>query len=296
MDNGSTREVDINFPQGLSSTSNCQLAFTGLTTPAAPQSRNWDASVDTLNVSNINVNPATSGSLLTDIVGPPQFLGKILKQTNATFSSPVTMLYQIVNPAGSKDVLTSLNIPILTSWTGVTASASTGNLTMGLSAISVTGLNVASTPSQDAYVNLTIVAQSPATSATNTFYWDATVNTVAYPTQNTLIADADTDLVKVALTAPVSSTKMDRNYINPFKGETVNLTYAIGAVSDVFVGVYNVAGQLVYTWVNDKAVPIGTKVSIWDGKVDKESLASGVYVIYIQIGSYKETRKLIIIK
>ncbi len=295
-DNGKTKRVDITFANGgLPISQTCIFTFTNITTPATAQSLTWTATVDTGTVSGINSSPASADALTVYVVGPPQFTAKILQTVNATLNSTATILYQVKNPAASRDTLTGVNIAIPSGWTALSARTDSGTVTVpgGGGSVIIGGLTVTSTLTQDAYVNVTIQATSPASGTVFTF--NARVNTGLYPAANTLIINAGSSDVQITLTTPVASMAVNKNFINPLHGDLATVTYSVAADADVYVCLYSVHGDLVK--VLDKGhKAMGTYMVTWDGKASGSNVASGVYIIFVQVGSFKDNRKLIVIK
>jgi hypothetical protein len=97
-----------------------------------------------------------------------------------------------------------------------------------------------------------------------------------------------------------------QNYPNPFcpirNGHT-RIEYSLYDVtgiqlSRVSIRIYNVAGELVRTLLDDINIPAGTKTFVdWDGKNDSGELVSdGVYLCQLTTPDYKKTIKIILIK
>jgi len=98
-----------------------------------------------------------------------------------------------------------------------------------------------------------------------------------------------------APTAPVSAA-LYQNQPNPFN-PTTRIRYDVPAPgAQVDLAVYDVAGRLVRMLLsrNESA---GRKAAEWDGRNDDgASVASGVYMYRITIGSFAETRKMVLLK
>jgi hypothetical protein len=83
---------------------------------------------------------------------------------------------------------------------------------------------------------------------------------------------------------------LDQNYPNPFNPETM-IRFAIPQAIDVEMIIYDVTGKVLMKPVKEHLVP-GYYNVIFDGS----HLASGVYFYHLKAGTYKQTRKLILLK
>ena len=85
-------------------------------------------------------------------------------------------------------------------------------------------------------------------------------------------------------------------YPNPFSHSTT-LSYAVDkAQAQVFIGVYNLKGQLVRSLV-DQMHGKGTYQQSWDGRDShNHQVSSGVYFIRMQVADYHETIKVLLSK
>ncbi len=86
-----------------------------------------------------------------------------------------------------------------------------------------------------------------------------------------------------------------QNYPNPFNPTTV-ISYGLPKNADVKIDVFNLLGQRVLTLVDGRQ-QAGFKSVIWDGKDGAgNAVASGVYFYKIDAGSFKDSRKMIMLK
>jgi len=88
-----------------------------------------------------------------------------------------------------------------------------------------------------------------------------------------------------------------QNYPNPFNPST-SIKYFVGGDSraKVSLKIYNVAGQLVKTLVDEEKFP-GEYGEMWNGKNEKnEDVASGVYFYKLKVSDYSETKKMVLLK
>ncbi len=85
------------------------------------------------------------------------------------------------------------------------------------------------------------------------------------------------------------------NYPNPFN-PTTNISFALPVDSKVSLKLYNVAGQLVRTLVNE-TMPAGNHTVTWDGSNSNgEKVASGIYFYKLNAGDFSKTMKMVMTK
>ncbi|MCJ7457935.1 MAG: T9SS type A sorting domain-containing protein, partial [candidate division Zixibacteria bacterium] len=88
---------------------------------------------------------------------------------------------------------------------------------------------------------------------------------------------------------------LNANYPNPFN-PTTNISFALPIDSKVSLKIYNIAGQLVRTLVNETMVA-GTHTVTWDGiNSNGEKVASGIYFYKLNAGDYSKTMKMVMTK
>jgi hypothetical protein len=86
-----------------------------------------------------------------------------------------------------------------------------------------------------------------------------------------------------------------QNYPNPFNPQTT-IAFAIKDRGAVSVKVYNVAGQLVRTLVNEDRTA-GAHTVVWDGRNDSGSpVSSGVYFYKLVASDFSQTKKMVLLK
>jgi hypothetical protein len=103
--------------------------------------------------------------------------------------------------------------------------------------------------------------------------------------------------VKVTLVNKVIPTAfaLHPNYPNPFN-PTTNISFALPIDSKVSLKLYNVAGQLVRTLVNE-TMPAGNHTVTWDGSNSNgEKVASGIYFYKLNAGDFSKTMKMVMTK
>jgi hypothetical protein len=92
-----------------------------------------------------------------------------------------------------------------------------------------------------------------------------------------------------------SATYLAQNVPNPFNPST-RIAFGIREMTPVTLRIYNVSGQLIKVLV-DRKLDAGRYEFDWDGKSQNgASLASGVYLYRLEAGSFKETRKMVLIR
>ncbi len=85
------------------------------------------------------------------------------------------------------------------------------------------------------------------------------------------------------------------NYPNPFNPETM-IDYTIGKAGQASIVIYNILGQKVRTLVNG-VVTAGTHSVKWNGKnAFGVAVPSGVYYYTFQSNSFKQTKKMLLLK
>ncbi len=94
---------------------------------------------------------------------------------------------------------------------------------------------------------------------------------------------------------PVKMFRLDQNAPNPFNPQTV-LTFEVAAPGRVSLAIYDVAGKLVRTLVDDTR-PAGQFEATWNGMDDSgQRVSSGVYFAKYRAGDQEQTRKMTMVK
>lgn len=98
-------------------------------------------------------------------------------------------------------------------------------------------------------------------------------------------------------TPRASVNALEQNFPNPFNPQTT-IRYRVAAGGRVTLAVYNVAGQLVRTLVNETQPASGAaRVTVWDGRDNRgQRVASGVYLYRMTSPGFTQTRKLVLLK
>jgi hypothetical protein len=114
------------------------------------------------------------------------------------------------------------------------------------------------------------------------------------------------ELVKRFLTRLLRSvkvpmgTKLHANYPNPFNPETW-IPYQLAEDSDITIRIYDAAGHIVRTlFIGHQTAGYylnRSEAAYWDGKNELgEQVASGVYICELETPTFKQTRRLVVVK
>jgi hypothetical protein len=88
---------------------------------------------------------------------------------------------------------------------------------------------------------------------------------------------------------------LEQNYPNPFN-PTTTIKFTLPEPASVRLDVYNLLGRKVITLL-DKELPVGDYTAVWDG-VDNtgQPVASGIYLYRIDAGTFKASKKMMLLK
>jgi hypothetical protein len=93
-----------------------------------------------------------------------------------------------------------------------------------------------------------------------------------------------------------SRNSMDQNYPNPFN-PTTTIKYEVKDAGMVSLKIYNVAGQLVKTLVNENQLAGVVHTAEWNGRNDTgQFVSSGVYFYKLTAPSFTMTKKMVLLK
>jgi hypothetical protein len=96
--------------------------------------------------------------------------------------------------------------------------------------------------------------------------------------------------------APRYTNSLAQNYPNPFN-PTTTIEYSIARPGRVTLRVYNVAGQLVRTLVDEPQEPGRVRSVRWDGRNNAgNTVSSGVYLYQLEAPGYVRTKKMVVLK
>ena len=95
-------------------------------------------------------------------------------------------------------------------------------------------------------------------------------------------------------------TKLHANFPNPFNPETW-IPYQLATDSDITIRIYNTSGHVVRTLFTGYQISgyylSRSKAAYWDGRNEiGEQVASGVYIYELVTPTFKQTRRLVILK
>jgi hypothetical protein len=93
----------------------------------------------------------------------------------------------------------------------------------------------------------------------------------------------------------LNNFSLEQNYPNPFN-PTTKIKYSLPQSSNMSIKVYNVLGKEVATLVNKELPPGQYEVKFSVGQNSILSLTSGVYFYTLSAGSFRETKKMLILK
>jgi len=89
---------------------------------------------------------------------------------------------------------------------------------------------------------------------------------------------------------------LSQNRPNPFN-PTTSIEYTVKDQGVVTLRIYNVAGQLIRSLVNDVKAPGEVHIATWDGRNDAgQSVSSGVYFYKLVSGDFVQTKKMVLLK
>jgi len=90
---------------------------------------------------------------------------------------------------------------------------------------------------------------------------------------------------------------LEGNYPNPFN-PTTTIKYGIAEQGHVSLKIYNAAGQLVRTLIDEEQAPqTGGFSKVWNGTNDRgQSVASGVYFYQLTAKNFSQTKKMVLLK
>ena len=96
-----------------------------------------------------------------------------------------------------------------------------------------------------------------------------------------------------------NSFSLDQNYPNPFNSTTA-ISYQLSAINNkrpaVTLRVYNIAGQLVKTLIDERQ-GAGNHSVLWDGKNGEgDEVSSGVYIYKLRVGNRVLSRKMVLLR
>ncbi len=95
---------------------------------------------------------------------------------------------------------------------------------------------------------------------------------------------------------PAFANRLDQNYPNPFNPQTT-IAFSLKQRGRVRIDVFNVAGQLVKTLLDETRAPGSYSDVHWDGRDAVGSpVASGIYLYRLTTNDYQQAKKMILLK
>ena len=100
------------------------------------------------------------------------------------------------------------------------------------------------------------------------------------------------EVTPIVITSKINSFKyaLEQNYPNPFNPTTM-INYQLRMTNDVDLSIYNVLGQKVVALVSDRQKSGYYQIG-WDASI----YPSGIYYYVINSGTYREVKKMILLK
>jgi parallel beta-helix repeat protein len=87
------------------------------------------------------------------------------------------------------------------------------------------------------------------------------------------------------------------NLFDPTKNEEVIIKYELVSNEDVSIKIYDFGGNLVKNIIDNEYRSAGIHTETWDGKNEDDVIvASGIYLVQINTGSFKETKKAAVVE
>ncbi|MDD5686659.1 MAG: T9SS type A sorting domain-containing protein [Elusimicrobia bacterium] len=126
-----------------------------------------------------------------------------------------------------------------------------------------------------------------------TYYFEAydVWNSSATGIPTTAIDAPDVPVVEIS-----QQFKLYNNLFDPNKNEKALITYNLQEESNVKITICDVTGAEIKKIVDERK-SAGFYIAEWNGlNIDNEVVASGLYIVYIQAGSFKDRKKILVIK
>ena len=93
---------------------------------------------------------------------------------------------------------------------------------------------------------------------------------------------------------PVAA-RLEQNYPNPFNSSTA-IRYQTTESAQVQLEIFDLTGQKIKSLVDDAQIP-GAYEILWDGTNEQGNpVGTGIYLTRLQVGSFTEVRKMLLIK
>ncbi len=107
--------------------------------------------------------------------------------------------------------------------------------------------------------------------------------------------DLSVKIVDERIIMPHDYTLSD-NYPNPFN-PTTSFSYTLPLDNTVSIRIYDVAGRLVKSLLDNEYRTAGTHQAVWDGTSDSgRSVASGTYIYSLEWGQFRHSKTMVLVK
>ena len=107
--------------------------------------------------------------------------------------------------------------------------------------------------------------------------------------------NCQSEVLSIDISNIINSFILYQNYPNPFNPVT-SINFTLPKKGLVNITIYNIAGRIVKTLVNSLQTA-GYKSMQWNATNDKnEPVSAGLYLYMIQVGQYRQTKKMILLK
>ncbi|MEK6647618.1 MAG: FlgD immunoglobulin-like domain containing protein, partial [Candidatus Firestonebacteria bacterium] len=101
----------------------------------------------------------------------------------------------------------------------------------------------------------------------------------------------------MALTLNSAGLVLYNNLFDPASNEKLYVRYDIVQEADVTITVYNIKGQKIKELFNGRKTSGSYTDLTWDGKnEDGDVVASGIYIVYISAGDFRDKKKVVVVK
>ncbi|MBI3005318.1 MAG: T9SS type A sorting domain-containing protein, partial [Ignavibacteriales bacterium] len=108
--------------------------------------------------------------------------------------------------------------------------------------------------------------------------------------------DSSTVVSVAGYEGPVTQYELDQNYPNPFN-PTTTIRFLLPTSGTASLRIFDINGREVRTLFANKEFDAGRSTVQWDGRNNAgKPVASGTYFYRLEVGSYSNTRKMILLK
>lgn len=104
-----------------------------------------------------------------------------------------------------------------------------------------------------------------------------------------------TSAIDKKASSPITDFRLEQNFPNPFN-PTTTIAFNLPKAAQVRLSVFDLQGRKVHTLVN-QSMPAGRHQAKWDGTNDSgNKVTSGVYLYMLKVGTFKQTKKMILMQ